>query len=304
MRHMTDASMIDKREVRRAFDRAARRYDEHAFLQREITNRLLERLDYLKLEPGLILDAGCGTGYGLRQLMERFPQSNRLALDLAPAMLNQARGEFQWWKHMFQGWKKAQTDYVCGDLEQLPIKASSIDFVWSSLALQWVGDLEATLGELYRVQRAGGAILFATFGPDTLKELRQTFSRIDDRPHVSRFVDMHDIGDMLTRVGYQNPVMEMEHITLTYENLKALVTDLKNIGAHNAAKDRPRGMLGRLAWAQLEKAYETYRIGGRLPATYEVVYGHAWVGDKTRLADGRQIIQFNIRQRRSDRGLR
>jgi malonyl-CoA O-methyltransferase len=167
-----------------------------------------------------------------------------------------------------------------------------------------VNDLEGMFRELHRVQRPGGAILFATFGPDTLKELREAFSMIDDRPHVSRFVDMHDIGDMLTHVGYQNPVMEMERITLTYENLKALMRDLKNIGAHNAASERPRGMLGRRALISLEQGYERHRVDGRLPATYEVVYGHAWAGDKTRLADGRQIIQFNIQQRRSSRGSR
>jgi malonyl-CoA O-methyltransferase len=301
---MADRVQIDKREVRRAFDRAAREYDAHSFLQREISDRLLERLDYLKLEPGLILEAGCGTGYGLRRLAERFPNSLSIGLDLAPVMLMVARGEQSWWKKALPGFKRPAASYVCGDLEQLPIRTSSVDFVWSSLALQWVIDAESTFRELHRVQRPGGAILFATFGPDTLKELREAFSLIDDRPHVSRFIDMHDIGDMLTHVGYQNPVMEMERITLTYENLKALMKDLKSIGAHNAASERPRGMLGRRAWSRLEKAYERCRVDGRLPATYEVLYGHAWVGDKARLADGRQVIRFNIEQRRSAKGMR
>jgi malonyl-CoA O-methyltransferase len=304
MQHMTDVSQIDKWEVRRAFDRAARNYDAHSFLQREISDRLLERLDYLKLEPGLIVDAGCGTCYSLRCLAERFPRSSRLALDLSPAMLKEARGGSHWWKRALQGLKKPVVSYVCGDLEQLPIGTSKVDFVWSSLAFQWVVDLESTFRELHRVQRPGGAILFATFGPDTLKELREAFSMIDDRPHVSNFIDMHDIGDMLTHVGYQHPVMEMEHITLTYENLKGLMKDLKSIGAHNAASDRPRGMLGRQAWGRLENSYERYRIDGRLQATYEVVYGHAWVGDKSKLADGRQIVQFNIEQRRSAKGMK
>jgi malonyl-CoA O-methyltransferase len=200
--------------------------------------------------------------------------------------------------------QKPPVSHVCGDLDQLPIRTSKVDFVWSSLAFQWVADLESVFRQLHRVQRPGGAILFATFGPDTLKELREAFSTIDDRPHVSRFIDMHDIGDMLTHVGYQHPVMEMERITLTYENLKALMKELKSIGAHNAAMERPRGMLGRQAWGRLESAYERYRTEGRLHATYEVVYGHAWVGDKSRLGDGRQVIQFNIEQRRSARGLK
>lgn len=301
---MTEEFSLDKREVRRAFERAAAAYDAHAVLQREISDRLMQRLEFLKLTPARILDAGCGTGYGSRSLLRCFPQAELLAMDLAPAMLRLARAQTSWWKRHWQNLRKSAPSYVCGDLERLPFKASTVDFIWSSLAFQWTGDLAATLRELYRIQKPGGAILFATFGPDTLKELRAAFTLVDARRHVSRFTDMHDIGDMLVHAGYQNPVMEMEQITLTYGNLKALMQDLKRIGAHNAAADRPRGMFGRRAWQQLEQGYERYRQDGRLPATYEVVYGHAWVGDKTRLADGQQIVQFNIQQRRSTRGLR
>jgi malonyl-CoA O-methyltransferase len=300
---MADEFSLDKREVRRAFERAAADYDTHAVLQREICDRLMQRLDYLKLLPTRILDAGCGTGYGSRSLLRYFPQAELLAMDLAPAMLRLARGQTSWWKRRWQDLRKPARSYVCGDLEQLPFRASTVDFVWSSLAFQWAGDLAATVRELHRIQKPGGAILFSTFGPDTLKELRAAFAVVDGRPHVSRFTDMHDIGDMLVHAGYQNPVMEMEQITLTYENLKTLMQDIKRIGAHNASADRPRGMLGRRAWQQLEQSYEGYRLEGRLPATYEVVYGHAWVGDKTRLADGQQIVHFNIQQRRLAKGL-
>ncbi|HYP66664.1 MAG TPA: malonyl-ACP O-methyltransferase BioC [Thiobacillaceae bacterium] len=295
---------LDKRELRRAFERAAAEYDAHAALQREICDRLTQRLDYLKLAPVRILDAGCGTGYASRSLLRHFPKAELLTMDLAPAMLRLARGQTSWWERPWQSLRKPASSYVCGDLERLPLKASTVDFVWSSLAFQWVGDLAATLRELYRIQKPGGAILFSTFGPDTLKELRAVFTLVDERPHVSRFTDMHDIGDMLVHAGYQNPVMEMEHITLTYDNLKALMQDIKRIGAHNASADRPRGMLGRGAWQRLEQGYERYRREGRLPATYEVVYGHAWVGDKTQRTDGQQIVHLDIQRRRSARGLR
>ena len=299
---MADAYRLDKREVRRAFERAAADYDAHAVLQREICDRLMERLDYLKLAPGWILDAGCGTGYGSRKLLRRFPGAELVAMDIAPAMLRLARGPASWWKRRWQGLQAPAPIPLCGDLDRLPLKASSLDFVWSSLALQWAGDLAATMRELHRVQKPGGAILFSTFGPDTLKELRAAFADVDARPRVSRFADMHDIGDMLVHAGYQNPVMEMEQITLTYDNLKAMMRDLKCIGAHNAAADRPRGMLGRGAWRQVEQGYERFRRDGRLPATYEVIYGHAWVGDKTRRADGQQIVNFDVQRRRWARG--
>ncbi len=299
---MAEEFLLDKREVRRAFERAAVDYDAHAVLQREISDRLMQRLEFLKLTPNRILDAGSGTGYGSRSLSRYFPRAELLAVDLAPAMLRLARGQTSWLKRHLQRMGKPAPSYICGDLEHLPLKESSVDFIWSSLAFQWAGDLAATLCELYRIQRPGGAILFATFGPDTLKELRAAFTLVDARRHVGRFTDMHDIGDMLVHAGYQNPVMEMEQITLTYGNLKAMMQDLKRIGAHNAAADRPRGMFGRRAWQQLEQGYERYRQQGRLPATYEVVYGHAWVGDKTRLADGQQVVHFDVQRHRSAKG--
>ena len=177
-----------------------------------------------------------------------------------------------------------------------------MNLVWSSLALQWAHDLEATLKGFHQVLAPGGLLMFATFGPDTLKELRAAFAAVDDAPHVNRFIDLHDIGDMLIHAGFASPVMEMEMLTLTYADLKTLMRDLKGIGAHNAATTRRRGLLGKSAWARLEQAYESNRCEGRLPATFEVIYGHAWAGDKTRREDGRQVIQFNIGERRRKMG--
>jgi malonyl-CoA O-methyltransferase len=188
---------------------------------------------------------------------------------------------------------------LCADMQRLPLATNSIDLLWSSLALQWAQDLEATLRGLHRVLAPGGLLIFATFGPDTLKELRTAFAAVDDAPHVNRFVDLHDIGDMLIHAGFANPVMEMEMLTLTYADLKTLMRDLKGIGAHNAATMRSRGLFGKSAWARLEQAYESQRAAGRLPATYEVIYGHAWAGDKTRRDDGRQVIQLKIQKKRA-----
>ena len=306
---MTDTFELDRAEMRRAFGHAAASYDEHAVLQREVCERLLSRLDYIKLQPGRVLDAGAGTGYGLQQLRARYAEATLCALDIAPAMLNVARlrmPEASWMQRALSRLRpkaSSLTYFVCGDMEHPPLKANSFDLVWSSLALQWASDPEAALRGFYRTLAPGGLLMFATFGPDTLKELRAAFLSIDDAPHVNQFVDLHDIGDMLVNAGFSNPVMEMEILTLTYADLKALMRDLKGIGAHNAAAGRRRGLLGKSAWAKLEQAYECYRDAGRLPATFEVIYGHAWAGDKTRLEDGRQVIQFNIADRRRKLGL-
>jgi malonyl-CoA O-methyltransferase len=300
---------LDFAEVRRAFDHAAASYDAHAVLQREVCDRLLERLDFMTLQPGRVLDIGSGTGYGLTRLHARYPAAELCALDIAPAMLAAARERLPqptWARRALQRLARNPshlTHLVCADMGRLPLAPNSMNLVWSSLALQWAHDLEATLKGFHGVLAPGGLLIFATFGPDTLKELRAAFSGVDDATHVNRFIDLHDIGDMLIHAGFSSPVMEMEMLTLTYADLKTLMRDLKGIGAHNAAAARRRGLLGKSAWARLEQAYDAQRVGDRLPATFEVVYGHAWAGDKTRREDGRQVIQFNIGERRRKLGL-
>lgn len=297
---------LDLDEVRRAFDRAAASYDAHAVLQRVVCDRLFERLDYMALAPARVLDLGCGTGHGLVRLRERYPAAGLHALDIAPAMLAAARARLPqpgWARRALQHIAPPAnaTHLVCADMARLPLAANCMNLVWSSLALQWAQDLEAVFRDLRRVLAPGGLLMFATFGPDTLKELRAAFGTIDDAPHVNRFTDLHDIGDMLIHAGYANPVMEMEMLTLTYADLRTLMQDLKAIGAHNAAAARRRGLFGKSAWAKLEAAYETHRVDSRLPATFEVVYGHAWAGDKTRREDGRQVIQMKIHSKRAGR---
>ena len=302
-------SELDFAEVRRAFDHAAASYDAHAVLQREVCDRLLERLDFMTLQPGRVLDVGTGTGYGLAHLRSRYATAELCALDIAPAMLAAARARLpqpSWTQRALQRLTpnpSSRTHLTCADMERLPLAPDSMNLVWSSLALQWAHDLEATLKGFHRVLAPGGLLMFATFGPDTLKELRSAFAAVDDAPHVNRFIDLHDIGDMLIHAGFASPVMEMDMLTLTYADLKSVMRDLKGIGAHNAATARRRGLLGKSAWTRLEQAYESNRVEGRLPATFEVIYGHAWAGDKTRREDGRQVIQFNIGERRRKVGL-
>lgn len=301
---------LDFAEVRRAFDHAAASYDAHAVLQREVCDRLLARLDFMTLQPGRVLDVGCGTGYGLTHLHRRYAEAELCALDIAPAMLHAAKARLPqqgWAKHALSsvfGRGSRPHHAICADMDRLPLADNSINLVWSSLALQWAQDLEATLKGLHRVLAPGGLLIFATFGPDTLKELRAAFAAVDDAPHVNQFIDLHDIGDLLIHAGFASPVMEMEMLTLTYADLKTLMRDLKGIGAHNAAETRKRGLLGKSAWARLEQAYEMHRLEGRLPATFEVIYGHAWAGDKKQREDGRQVIEFNIESRRRKMGLR
>ena len=263
-----EAFELDPALVKRSFDRAARDYDANAPLQREVRNRLLEKLELVTLAPRAVLDAGCGPGGALKPLAKRFPGASLVALDIAPAMLREAKRNKPWFR---------QLRTLEGDLARMPLEDDSVDLVFSNLALQWVNEPDGAFREFRRVLRGGGLVVFSTFGPDTLKELRAAWSAVDGYTHVNRFLDLHDVGDALVRTGFTEVVMDVEHFTLTYDRARDLLRDLKAIGAHNVNAGRAHGLTGRRHFAAFEQAYEQFRRDGRLPATYEVVYGTAWL---------------------------
>lgn len=270
---MTDDSAyhLDKRRVRRSFDRAAASYDRVAVLQREVGARLLERLDYIRLQPAIVVDVGAGTGHLSKALAQRYKGAQIVALDLAPNMLRTAR------RHagLLARLRRAQT-FVCGDAERLPLAKGSADLVFSNVTLQWCNNLDAVFSEFRRVLKPGGLLLFSTFGPDTLKELRAAWAHADTAQHVSAFIDMHDVGDALQRAAFADPVMDVERLTLTYADVRQLMQELKSLGAGNAAAGRARGLTGKQRLRSMTDAYERERRAGVLPATFEVVYGLAW----------------------------
>ena len=283
---MNNELALDKRLLRRSFEKAAAGYDAAAVLQHEVCRRMLSRLDYIKHSPTAVLDAGTGTGNVIAALRARYPHAALYALDIALAMVRRVRSAVPWWQRV----RRRGVLPVCGDIEQLPLRNATVGMVWSNLALQWVNDPPRAFAEFRRVLAPGGLLMFSTFGPDTLKELRAAYAGADRYTHVNRFVDMHDLGDMLVHAGFAAPVMDMEYMTLTYPEVRALMHDLKAIGAHNVTAGRRRGMTARATLAQVERNYEASRRDGRLPATFEVVYGHAWAPLPRSTADGKTII--------------
>jgi len=263
----TDPFHIDSGVLRGSFDRAATHYDEAAVLQHEVGQRLLERLDLVRLTPGLILDVGAGTGRATAALARRYQGARVVALDMSLGMLQAARA-----RHA-PGW------LLCADAGRLPVPDASVDLIFSNLTLQWCNDLGHVFGEFHRVLRPGGLLTFSSFGPDTLKELRASWAAVDSASHVNAFVDMHNVGDALLHTGLVGPVMDVEHFTLTYGDVYRLMRDLKALGAHNMTAARARGLTGKGRLRAMVAEYERYRMDGRLPASYEVVYGHAWAPD-------------------------
>jgi malonyl-CoA O-methyltransferase len=288
----------DARAVRRGFERAAAGYDSAAVVAREVGKRMLERLQYVKQSPQRILDAGCGTGQDTAKLAAHYPQASIINLDSSPAMLAAGRAMTPWWKRQLPFLSGNAANQVCADLQSLPLASGSVGFVWSNLALHWC-NLDHCIAEMHRVLQTDGLFMFTTLGPDTLKELRSAFDGLDAYEHVQRFIDMHDIGDALVRAGFADPVMDMEILTVTFDDFHSLARDLKATGATDHLPSRRPGLLGKRLWKSVAERYETFRREGKLPATVEVIYGHAWKPPVRLLADGRQVVEFRPFKRAS-----
>jgi malonyl-CoA O-methyltransferase len=278
--------------MRRAFDRAAARGGE-SFIAREIERRMAERLQYIRHVPTRILEAGCGAGEGVALLRARYPRADIIALDAAPGPLARARGARTLGDRLRAFAGGAAVHYLRADLGGAALRPATCDLVWSNLALAWSTDIAATLRGWGTAMAPGGLVMFSTFGPDTLRELTASFAGCDDAPHVHPFVDMHDIGDLLVAAGFGEPVIDMEMLTLTYAAPGTLFAELRDAGYANARADRRRTLTGPARWRRMLAAYAAQARDGRVPATFEVVYGHAWRVAPRTTADGRAIVQFD-----------
>lgn len=261
------AYALESRWVRRSFDRAAKTYDAAAVLHAEVREILLERLQLTTLVPRVVLEAGAGTGHGSRVLGRRYPKALVVALDSSRQMLRTAARQQSWLRPF---------ERVCADAELLPLRDGSVDLIVSNLMLPWCNP-DAVFAEFRRVLKPEGLLSFSAFGPDTLRELRIAWGQVDASSHVHQFIDMHDLGDALVRNGFAAPVLDVERFTLRYLNVRKVAEDLKATGAHNATAGRARGLTSPRKFAAMQAAYEKFRQDGRLPATYEVVFAHAWV---------------------------
>lgn len=262
-----DNYFLDPRRVRRAFDRASSTFDRFAGVHTELRNRLLERLDLVRLTPSVVMDLGAGTGHASRALQSRYRDARVVAVDASHAMLVRAKQQQRFFNRF---------DRIVADAQRLGVRSASVDLVFSNLMLQWCADPDGVFAEVARVLRPGGLVTFTSLGPDSLRELREAADQ--DRIHVHRFIDMHDIGDALMRAGFAEPVMDTERLAITYPSAQSLFEELKGSGSANIALGAPKHLQSSRSLSQLAARVPTR--DSKLSITLEVVYGHAWATDR------------------------
>jgi len=269
--------VLDIKSIKRSFNRAAKSYDKAAILQREVADRLLDSLKFMLIEPKTILDCGARTGYMTKALQERYPTARVISLDIAEQLLQQASCNLK----------------LCSSAEALPIQKQSIDLIISNCNFHWSNDLSACFREARRVLKPEGLLLFTMLGRDTLHELRNSFGE-DAQTHVHSFLDMHEVGDQLLQCGLVDPVMDMETITLRYQSIKAVFKDLKDTGSSNLNTERSRNLTGKKRWESMLHLYEGFRINNAYPASFEIIYGHAWQATQPMLSQENEVGEILV----------
>jgi len=271
---------IDRRTLGRAFGSASSRYDEAALLQRTVRHELLERLDHFSTKPKVVIDLGAGTASATRELKKRYPTATVVAADLSLGMLQHAHKASAW---LDRWWSSKRIDLAAVDAHRLPFRSGSVDLIFSNLMLQWC-DLDEVFAEVRRVLSPQGWFVFSTFGVGTLQELRSAWASVDSNKRVHEFFDMHDIGSALTRAGLREPVLDVDRHAMTYSDPISLMRSIKEIGAGNAAKERPRGLTSPRILQAVSEAYPRHGEHGDVVATWEIVYGAAF-GAPTKLSE-------------------
>ena len=252
---------VGKGEVADSFSRAAARYDSVAALQRDVGGSLYARLPNPSLAPRRVLDLGCGTGFFQTRLRQRFPAAEHIGLDIAGGMVNHARA-----RHGGTGW-------LVADAESLPLASDSVDLVFSSLAIQWCYRPDLLFAELARVLAPGGLCLFSTLGPGTLRELRSAWAAVDEHRHVNSFLPADRLEAAVSALPQLRLQLVAEQFQMRYQSVPELLRELKALGAHNMNSGRPAGLTGRRSLQAMFRAYESWREGEHLPASYDVIFG-------------------------------
>lgn len=278
-----------KKQIASHFARASQHYAQHAVVQKKTADLLFDNLSYLNIQPNIMMDLGCGIGIHCHTLHKLYPQAQLLALDLSLPSLLQAQKKQRWLS-------KRYMSFICADMDHLPCPAGSIDMIFSNLTLQWSLDLSTTLQALYRVLKPQGLLLFSTLGPNTFQELRNAWEIVNTQDNmpapVNPFIDMHDIGDLLVKTGFAEPVVGMNNIQLTYPNARDILHDIRKIGATTVLNNHQQGLMGK---KRMQRFLDALNKENTL--TYEIITITAWRGHQHGNAQLFSIDPSSIKKR-------
>ena len=267
MNSATHFSALRSIDVRRRFDRAADKFEEFDFVHSVTREGLLARLEPMVVEAKTVVDLGSATGSACKPLAKRFRHAHIIALDLSASMLQQVRHKQSW---------LTKYSLLHANATAIPLADQSVDVVFANQLLPWIDASATMFAEVARVLRENGLFLFATLGPDSLSELHQAWRSADTGVHVNRFPDMHDIGDAAIRAGLTDPVLDVDHLSVTYQNAGALFRDLTGCGARNSLADRSRTLVSKARFDTMTAALEQHRKNGTIELDLELIYGHCW----------------------------
>lgn len=289
---MVDEFAVDGvKRVRRAFGRAAParlRDPDSAKIPQILSDRLIERLSSLAIDPAVVLDVGSPLPVRQQQLAQSFPAARSLVatwheqqpdnVDSTPTTVNRLAGAIttllpEKLQKVLPG-RQSMSEFS-SDPCSLPLPDASVDLVVACQVLPWCADPGALFREMHRVLRPGGAFFWSSAGPDTLHEYRLLWAEIDPYPHVFGLHDMHDLGDDMLRSGFDSPVMDRENLTISYESMENLVADMRAAGAFGLATGRRRGLMASSISSRLHEL-----CSGGLDVTIEHVQGHGWKSNK------------------------
>jgi len=253
--------ILDKARIKQSFAAASVTYDSVAGLQRTVGKGLLRSIDATKL-TGTLLDLGCGTGFLTGELLAYSNHETTIALDIALSMLQTTQGKLA---------DKRNIIYVCADAEQLPLAEQGIDSVVSNLAMQWCRNLDAVFTDIKRALKPDGQLIFSTFGPHTLHELKSAWATVDNYSHVNEFYSEAQLKQSLQQAGFKNIQINSKLYTSRYDSVWTLMQELKHLGAHHVIAGRNKKITTKTAMRQMITAYEKHRVRDRIPATFEVI---------------------------------
>ena len=245
---------------------------DNQWLQQEVSKRMAERLDMIRLQPTHIQEWWPNFNGQTTDWKQFYPQASVTNVHHDMFGAEKTQGFHQsWWKKI---WGRSKAS-VAADLVQSSSDRQPADLLWANMLLHWM-DPQLLFKQWQAAMNVGGFLMFSCLGPDTLMELRQLYDRKGWGHATPDFLDMHDLGDLLSHSGLTDPVLDMEKIHLTWTSAESLLKDLQAWGI-NAHTMRFQGLRGKQWKKDLLAALEELRPAANEPLTltFEVLYGHA-----------------------------